>query len=141
MKNLLTAVYSKTSGSALSTDVGGRIFLDEAPSGCEFPYCVFSIISGVPDDVFNKKGRNVLIQFDLFSSSSGATEITTMYNDLHSLFDDQTLTIPPTGTVTDTLIWMHETNVVTMVEEITTAAGLQTVKHWAADYELITEAA
>lgn len=141
MKNLLAAIYSKTSGSALSTDVGGRIYLDEAPSGCEFPYCVFSIISGVPDDAFNKKGRNVLIQFDLFSSSSGATEITTMYNDLHSLFDDQTLTIPPTGTVTDILIWMHETNLVTMVEEITTAAGLQTVKHWAADYEFIIEAA
>jgi len=141
LKNLLTSIYSKFSGSAFSTDVGGRIYLDEAPSGCEFPYCVYSIVSGVPDDVFNKKGRDVLIQFSLFSSSSGATEITTMYNDLHSLLDDQSLTIPPTGTVTDVLVWMYETNLVTMVEEITTTAGIQTVKHWAADYSLIIEAA
>jgi hypothetical protein len=36
---------------------------------------------------------------------------------------------------------MYETNLVTMVEEITTTAGIQTVKHWAADYSLIIEAA
>jgi len=115
--------------------------LDQAPDGAEFPDVVFLIVSGIPDDVFAKKGRSILIQFSLFSASAGATEITDMYNDLHDLLDDKSLTIPPTGTVTDTLIWMHETNLVTMTEDITVADATQTVKHWAVDFEVVTQEA
>jgi hypothetical protein len=45
VKNILTAIYGKFTGSAFSTDVGGRIYLDEAPAGAEFPYCVFQIVT------------------------------------------------------------------------------------------------
>ena len=141
MNNLLQAIYGKFTDSALSSDVSGRIFLDQAPDGAEFPDVVFLIVSGIPDDVFAKKGRSILIQFSLFSASAGATEITDMYNDLHDLLDDKSLTIPPTGTVTDTLIWMHETNLVTMTEDITVADATQTVKHWAVDFEVVTQEA
>jgi len=141
MNNLLQAIYGEFTDSALSSDVSGRIFLDQAPDGAEFPDVVFLIVSGIPDDVFAKKGRSILIQFSLFSASAGATEITDMYNDLHDLLDDKSLTIPPTGTVTDTLIWMHETNLVTMTEDITVADATQTVKHWAVDFEVVTQEA
>lgn len=131
MVNLLTAIYSKTSGSALSADVGGRIFLDRAPDNTEFPYVVFFIVSGVPDDVFTKDGESVLIQFSLFSASSGATEITNMYKDLKALFDDCSLTI-----TSNTLQWFKRENLTTMIEDITTVNGAQQIKHWAVDYNV-----
>jgi hypothetical protein len=135
MNNLLTAIISKTSGSAFSTDVGGRIFADDAPQNIEYPYAVFFIVAGNPDDVFAKKGRDILLQFSLFSASSGLTEITTMYNDLHSLFDDCSLTI-----TSNTLIWMHEVNFVTMIDEVLVNDATQRVRHWAVDFNIITEA-
>ena len=133
MNNLLTAIMTKISGSAFSTDVGGRVFLDEAPAGTEFPYCVFFIVSGVPDRTFTERYTETLIQFSIFSSSIGAAEITTAYNDLVALLDECALTI--TGS---TLVWMKETNLVTMTEDIVTASGTQGVKHWAIDFEILT---
>lgn len=139
MNNLLTALATKISGSTISTDVGGRIYLDQYPSDempATYPYVVYFIVSGVPDDVFSKKGKSILLQFSIFSASSGLSEITTIYNDLHTLFDDCSFAI-----TSNTLIWMYEVNLTTMVEEITAIDGTQTVKHWAVDYEIVTQAA
>jgi len=133
MKNLLTAIYGKFASSALSTDVGGRIYLDRAPDGCEFPYVVYFIVSGVPEKTFTEEYSNVIIQFSLFSASEGATEITTMYADLKSLFDECALTI--TGS---TLVWMKLNGLQTMIEDITTATGAQQVRHYAVDFEIFT---
>jgi len=130
--NLFNAIMTKCSGSSLSSDVGGRIFLDEAPEGCEFPYVVFFIVSGTQDKTFTEHFTNTIIQFSLFSSSAKATEITTMYADLKALFDECALTI--TGS---TLVWMRETNLTTMVEDIT-VEGSPGVKHWAVDFEVFT---
>ena len=138
MVNLFTAIMTKISASVFSSDVGGRVFLDQAPAGTEFPYCVFFIVSGVPDRTFTERYTDTLIQFSLFSASSGAAEITTMYKDLKALLDECALTIPPTGTPTDTLIWCREANLTTMVEDITTADGTQTVKAWYVDFEVKT---
>ena len=134
MDALLAAIYSKLTGSALSSDVGGRVYLDEAPAGCEFPYVVFFIVSGVPDNVFNKYGESVMIQFSLFSDSAGATEITDMFNDLTALYDDVQLTV--TGY---NMIVMERQNLITMVDQVETADGTQTVKHWAVDYEAVIQ--
>lgn len=129
MNNLLTAIMTKISGSAFSSDVGGRVFLDQAPPGTEFPYCVFFIVSGVPDWTFKERFEDTLIQFSLFSASSGATEITTMFTDLKAILDDCSLTI--TG---DTPIWFRRENLTTMVDDIITGDATQAVKHWAVDY-------
>ena len=134
MKNILTAIYSKFTGSDLSSYVGGRIYLDQAPESCEFPYAVYFVVSSVPDDVFGKKGQQTLIQFSLFSANPSAVEISTMHQYLKALFNECSLTI--TG---NTLALMHEVNLTTMVDEITTAEGVQNVKHWAADYEVVTQ--
>jgi hypothetical protein len=136
MNNLLTAIMTKitTGPSAFSTDVGGRIYLDQAPQGTEFPYCVFFIVSDVPEKTFGKGGKTGLIQFSLFSSSSGATEITTMYNDLDTLMDECSMSI-----TSSSLVYFKRSNLTTMVDEITTPEGTTAVKHWAVDFEYFTQ--
>lgn len=131
MSALLTAIFGKTAGSALSTTVGGRIYLDQAPAGTEFPYVVFFIVSATPDRTFTERYTDTLIQFSLFSSSESAVEITTMYSNLQSLFDECALTV--TGS---TLVWMREQNLTTMVDDITTANGTSSVRHYAVDFEV-----
>ena len=131
MDELIKAIITKLSGSALSTAVNGRIFLDDRlPDGCEFPYIVFFIVSSTPEWEFTERFENTLIQFSLFSNSESAVEITGMLEDLESLFDDCSLSI--TGY---TLIWFRRQNVRTMVKEIITATGTQIIKHYAVDYE------
>ena len=132
MNNLLTAIMTKCTGSALSTAVGGRIFLDEAPEGSEFPYVVFSIISGTPQDTFSEKIEETLIQFSLYSISSGAAEITAMYAALKTLLDGQLLTITD-----NTCIWVMRQNLTTMIDEITTPSGTFGAKHWDAGYSIM----
>ena len=137
MNNLLQALMTKISGSAFSSDVGGRVYLDAVPADempATFPYCAFFIVSGTPDDVFAKKGRDILIQFSLFSVSAGAAEITTMYNDLHSLLDECSFTI-----ISNVLSLMREANLTTMVDDITVNDASQSVKHWAVDFEVVTQ--
>jgi len=135
MVNLISAIKTKLSGSALYNDVGGRVFLDEADQGAEFPYIVFFIVSGVPEKTFTEDMENVLLQFSLFSAlSAGDAIMTTMYADLKALFDECSLSI--TGS---TLIWMRRQNLTTMVEaDITLPDGSNGVRHWAVDYEVFT---
>jgi hypothetical protein len=157
--NLLTAIFGKFANSSFSNDVGGRIFLDETPTGTEFPYCVYFIVTATPDNAFQKKGKEILIQFSLFSSSQSAAEITGMYDDLIALFDECTLTSglnfinenddneineDDTNSVTDIYDEtffnnMHWSNLTTMTEDITTPDGTQTVKHWAVDFSITTQ--
>lgn len=133
MDNILKAIYGKLSGSTLSTDVGGRVYLDEAPQGCQFPYIVFFVVTAVPDKTFTEHYTDTVIQFSIFSSSSSGVEISGIYNDLKALYDDCTFTI-----TSNHLVWMREQNLTTMINEVTTVDGLQTVKHWAVDFELKT---
>jgi hypothetical protein len=133
MNNLLTAIMTRTTGSDLSTDVGGRIYLDRAPDGSEYPYVVFFIIAGTPDKTFTEHYTDTLIQFSLFSSSSGALEITTMYKDLKALFDEWT------ALITDNrLVRMNESNLMTMFDDIVTPTGIVGIRHWAVDFEIKT---
>lgn len=116
----------------MSSDVAGRVYLDEAPQGAQFPYVVYSIVSGVPQDNFKTDLDDILLQVSLFAV--GATEISTMYNDLKTLLDDAVITI--TGA---TNVMTSRQNLTTMTEDVTTTDGLQKVKHWAVDYSIITE--
>lgn len=133
MNDLLTAIYSKFSGSDLSSDVGGRIYLDTAPEKTEFPYIVYFIISSTQDRTFTEYYTNILIQFSLFSISSSVTEIITIYNHLKALFDECSFDI--TG---NKLVWMREQNLITMIDNITTLIGTEECRHWAVDFEVLT---
>jgi hypothetical protein len=132
MDSLLTAIMTKFSGSTLSTYVGGRIYLDQAPQSVVFPYVIFSIVASNPEDTFKNKIEDTLVQFSLFSTSLAATEITTMYGYLKAILDDAILTV--TG---HSHIWMIRENLVTMVDDISASQdGSEFAKHWAVDYSI-----
>lgn len=137
MNNLLTAIATQISGSTLFNDVGGRVYLDEYPPDeqpATYPYVVYFVVSDVPDNVFAKDGENILIQFSLFSASTGAMEITTMYADLKALFDDCNMSI-----ASNDLIWCRREDLTTMVDETIVKDATQIIKHWAVDYEIIIQ--
>ena len=131
MQALSTAIYGKLAGSALDTDIGGRLFKAEAPQDSQLPYGVFFIVSNVPEYPGGKTIEQVLLQFSLFSSASGSTEIETMLTHLRSLYDDVVLTI--TGY---TSIYFIRGNLTTMRDEITTADGTAGVWHYVQEYNL-----
>ena len=131
MNNLLTGLMTRISASTLYSYVGGRVYLDAAPDGAQFPYVVFFIVSGNPEDTFKDKIDDTLIQFSLFSASTGAAEITTMYANLKTAMDDAALTV--TG---DTQIWCIRQNLVTMTEDVIIADAAVRLKHWAVDYSI-----
>lgn len=135
MNYLFTAIMTQTVGSLLSTDVGGRIFADEAPEGTQYPYVVFSLISDTPEKTFTEDFEDIILQFSLYSISKGLAEITDMFADLKTLFDEKSFAI--TGS---TLVWMKRVNLVTMIDDITTPEGTIGVRHWAVDYNILTEA-
>lgn len=134
MNNLLAAIMTKCSGSALWTAMAGRIFLDEAPEGTEYPYVVFRIISGAPQDTFKDAIEDTIIQFSLYSISEGATEITTMYADLKTLLDWQVFTVSG-----DTCIWVMRQGLTTMFDDVTTPLGTVGLRHWAVDYSILVQ--
>ena len=45
MKALTTSIFSKATGSAFSTAVGGRFYKGRAPAGAVYPYAVFMVVS------------------------------------------------------------------------------------------------
>ncbi len=141
MENLLKSFATKIAGSALASDVGGRIWLDEYQDDppIVYPYIIYFNVVGNPDNVFVKNGESYLFQFSLFSAERELTEITTMLKDLKALFDDCSMTIPPTGTVTDRLEWCKRGSLQTMTDKITTAQGTAKVKHWSQEYEITTQ--
>jgi len=137
MNNLITSLMTKitTGPSSLYNDVGGRVYLDQAPDDAVFPYVVFLIVVDTPDNVFGKLGEEVALQFSLFSSSSSVTEISTMYADLKALFDDVKLTV-----TSNTMFIMKRERLVTFMEEIVTESGTQRVKVWNVDYTTYLQA-
>ena len=133
MKQLISAIMSKTAASEFSDLLGGRIYLDKGDAEAAFPFCVFFIVSSVPDATFTEDYKNTIIQFSLFSTSSSVAEIADIYAALNSLFDECALTI--TGS---TLVWIREMNLTTTTEETTTPEGTEIIKHWIVEFEVLT---
>lgn len=131
MKALSTAIFGKLAGSSLDTDIGGRLFKGGAPQDSSLPYVVFFIVSDVPEYPGGKTIERVLLQFSLFSSASGSTEIEDMLTHLRALYDDVVLTI--TGY---TSIYFIRGNLTTMRDEITTADGTVGVWHYVQEYSV-----
>ena len=135
MNNLLAAIMTKCSGSALSAAVGGRIFEGEAPEGTEYPYVIISIVTDSQADTFKDSLEDINIQFSLYSISKGLTEVTGLFANLKTLFDNAVLTI--TGNYH---ILISRQALTTMFDDITTPEGTVGLRHWAVDYWIITEA-
>ena len=137
MLNLTKAIYAKLAGSALASDIGGRLHKGRAPEGTEYPYVVYMVISDVPEKTFTEDFENVVIQFSLFSATqSSSNEVETMFADLKTLYDECSLTI--TGS---TLLRMKRAIATLMVEDHTLPPPHGTVEVWhnAVDYEVLLE--
>lgn len=134
MKAVTTAIFSKFSGSALDTAIGGRLYEEEAPYGAEYPYATYGNVSNVPDNVFAKHGEEMRFQFNLFSAASSSGEVKDLFGYLKALYDDCDLSI--TG---QTHIWMRREYDSYSKEELTTPAGTQSVWHFIIDYMILTE--
>jgi len=135
MKNLTKALYTKATGSAFLTSVGGRFYENEAPEGAEFPYCCYLVVSDVKDWQFTERFRDILLQISIFSTASSSGEIKDIYTALLSLYDETTFSI--TG---NRLLWFWRDNLTTMRDEVTTPAGTLGVWHYAVDFSVYLEA-
>ena len=134
MKNLTTSIYGKLTGSALASRIGTRLYKGRAPERADYPYIVFQIISDVPNNTFTENLEDILIQFSLFSSTSGTTEVENMYTDLKTLYDECSMTI-----IGSTLLHMLRQNAILMTEDHTTPNGTVSVWHYAVTYEVKTK--
>lgn len=98
MKALTKAIFSKLSGSSLSTAIGGRLYEGLAPNGATMPYCSYYIVNVSRDWTFGAGEQDVLVQFSLFDNNSSADTIKDAYDLLKALYDRASLT-PTAGTV------------------------------------------
>ena len=135
MLNLTTAIYGKIAGSAFSTAIGGRLRKGQAEDGIEFPYSVYFVVSGSPDNAFQMHYEDVTVQFSLFSSASGSTEIEGMFTNLKALYDDCILS--PTS---ETVIYMKRVNYTgANKEDHITPTGTQSVWAYHVDYNIFVK--
>ena len=132
MKALTTAIYGKMAGSAFGTAIGSRLFKGQAPDGTEYPYSVYQLVTNSPERTFTEDFENTTIQFSLFSTASGTTEIENMFSALKALYDEQSFTIAGS-----TLVWMRRATTVFNVEDHTTPTGTQRVWAYHVDFEIL----
>jgi hypothetical protein len=132
MKNLTTALYSKIAGSDFSTSIGGRLYKSRAPQGVTWPFVVYYIISDMPRDTFTERIEDVLIQFSIFSSASGTTEIEDIFTNLKTLFDYCSLTI--TG---NTHLLMERANASLTSGELDVSEGGGQYYQYTVDYNIM----
>lgn len=82
---LRKAIYAKLSGSALNTEVSGKLAYRKPEPSWETPFVLFDIITSNPvDRVF----ENTLVQFHIFDHGATATKAEAIHADLRALYDD-----------------------------------------------------
>ena len=134
MKELIKGIFTKMSGSALSTSVGGRLFINPAPEGSEFPYVVVDVVTSSPEDAFSLDIEDTLVQFSIYSTDMSVVEIADIYELVKALFKDTRLTI--TG---DTNVEFSQNNLVTMADDLTAPSGISFIRHWAVEYNVVVQ--
>lgn len=133
MKNLTTAIFAKATSSTFLNALNGRLFKQRAPDASDYPYAIFQIISDVPEKTFSEDMEDVVLQFRLFSDTSGSTEVENLYTYLRSLYDECSLSI--TGS---TLVWCRRIFSAPFDEDHTTKTGVVHVFGYQADYSILT---
>lgn len=111
MKDLFTGIYtrfSSTPHSSFYNDIGGRMYLSEAPEGTAFPYCVYGLVNNAADWTFTEDTDDAVIEFTLYSDSASAVEITDAESKLRAEYDDCQL--PSTAIGSWSHIWMQRGN-------------------------------
>ena len=98
VQNLLkNAVFVTASGNSnLWTATGGRFYYMQEIAGVSSPYVRYDIGSSAPSNVMGKDSPtsyDIPIHFDVFSSSTTATEAETIQSYIHAAFDGTALSI------------------------------------------------
>lgn len=93
MKTLFEAIHTRYNATSL-VDKLTELYNTEAPADAVFPYGVFSL----PSDVANGGGfgedwEDCLIQFNLFSDTTLATEVCDAFEALKAAFDHHDLSV------------------------------------------------
>ena len=138
LTNFCVAFYSKFtaldgvgSQNAFYQAINGQLFEDEAPTGTQYPYAVYSVVAAPKERTFTEIYTNILLQLSIFSSNMDSSEIKGLYQKAAALFDECSLSV--TGS---TLVWMREENLTTLVEEVTTQTGTERVRAYHVDYDI-----
>jgi len=99
MTDLFAAIMTRYAAVPLASSLTGGLFNTEAPQDAVFPYGVFQLISDVPDWTYGENLENILLQFNIFSSTDTPVEICALYGLLKTAFDFLDLTIANYETV------------------------------------------
>ena len=113
MTDLFTAIMIQYIATSISNSLTG-LYNTEAPQDAEFPYCVFQLISDVPDWTFTEDFENVLLQFNLFSDESSPAQICILFELLKTAFDFVDLPIDNYKTIS----LVRENSILTRLEDV-----------------------
>lgn len=92
MTSLFKAIYDRFAGDQASGSVyeavGGRLYATRAPENAAFPYIVFFLVSGFPEEAFGTRIENARFQFSIFSDEQwDDAESMSILTKLRSRFD------------------------------------------------------
>ena len=107
MESLFTGIYGRFNDTtparnSFYTDIGGRMYLEEAPQGTVYPNATYGLVHNQHDWTFTDDFSNALIQFSLYSKSPSALEITDAEAKLRALYDNCSLASSDLG-----VTWNH----------------------------------
>ncbi len=77
----------------LYTDLGGRLYLSEAPQAAAMPYCVYDLVVASPEPFFTFSHETATIQFAIYSDDGSAVNVMTYGKHLKALYDNCSLTV------------------------------------------------
>lgn len=94
MKALITAIYTLfiTGSNTLKTALNSRLYFSNAPQDTTYPFGIYFLITSNYDFMFKpstsgNQWEEAIIQFNFYSNSSSASEITDIIGYAQSLFD------------------------------------------------------
>lgn len=93
MKQLMTGIYAKLSGSSLASKLTGGLHNSNIPAGTSFPYADFKLISTTRIKSNSSTAKEFLIRFNIFSESSTSDEALDIADLVTALYDESTLTV------------------------------------------------
>lgn len=96
MNALFKAIWNRfatTTSNGFYNDVLGRMYLNKAPQGTTFPYCVYFSVSDIDDLDFSEEHEDFLIQFNIFSQNNSAVEAGDLLETLKTMYDNCSLTV------------------------------------------------
>ena len=96
MNSLFTAIwnrFSATTSTGFYNDISGRLRLNGALQSDPFPYCVYFSVDDDNELDFSDEREDFLLQFNIFTQNSSASQAGTLLESLKTMFDDCSLTV------------------------------------------------